>query len=365
VRGKQEVGCLISEVRGLLIMQVIFETERLVIRRYVKADEENFFRLNSDPEVMRYIRAPKSRSACNVFLLQMIAFYEQHPLMGRWAMLLKTTGEFIGSFAIIPVENRPEIQLGYALFKEYWGRGYATELVQAGLQYAFDVMKLPGIVAITESANQASQKVLLKCGFTQRAPIVEQGRELCFFDCQNPYVVETQRLLIFPLNQSQLSLYLEAANKLEKALDLKPSGRSVAPQVKESVLRHTLPAIRAAAGNHYLFITFWLVVYKPTRAIVAELGFKGPPDHTGTVEIGYGTMPSMQGRGIMSEAVGGMLQWAARQPDIQYVLAETHRTNTASIRVVQKNGFEPLPSKGDMLWWRFKTRDARPYNYEG
>lgn len=341
-------------------MQVIFETERLIIRRYVKADEEHFFRLNSDPEVMRYIREPKSRSACNVFLLQNIAFYEHHPLMGRWAMLLQATGEFIGTFAIIPVENRPEIQLGYALLKAYWGQGYAAESVRAGLQYAFEVMKLPKIVALTEAANQASQKVLLKCGFKQEAPLAA----LCHFVYHNPNVIETKRLHIFPLNYAQLQLYLEAGNKLEKALDLKSTGRIISPQVKESVQRHTLPGMQAAGETGYLFHTFWLVVDKQTRAIVAELGFKGLPNN-GTVEIGYGTMPSMQGRGIMTEAVGGILQWAAQRPDIHYVLAETHKTNTASIRVVQKNGFEQFETKCDMLWWRFKTQDARPYNYAG
>jgi [ribosomal protein S5]-alanine N-acetyltransferase len=345
-------------------MHIIFETERLYIRRYTKADEDNFFRLNSDPEVMQYIRAPENRSECSVFLLQNIAAYEENPLMGRWAIIDKYTNTFVGSFAIIPVENRPEIQMGYALLKEFWGRGYAAESVLAGCDYAFEVLKLPQIVAITETCNLASQKVLLKCGFIQQASIRENDKELFFFVKHNPNVIETERLLIFPLTYEQLELYVEAANKLEKALGLKKTGRTMALQVKESVMRYTLPNMQAATGTDYLFYTFWLVVDKQSRAIVAELGFKGPPVNAGNVEIGYGTMPSMQGRGIMTEAVGGILQWAAQRPDISYVLAETHSANTASIRVVEQNGFEQFNAKGDMLWWRFKTPDVRPYNYE-
>jgi ribosomal-protein-alanine N-acetyltransferase len=333
-------------------MNTIFETERLYIRRYTKADEENFFRLNSDPDVVRYIREPESRSECNVSLLQNMVAYEQFPLMGRWAMLEKVTDTFIGSFAIIPAENLSEIQLGYALLKEYWGRGFAAESVMAGRHYAFEQMKLPRIVALTEKDNIGSQKVLLKCGFVQHQNIMEREKELCFFTSHNPNVVETERLHIFPLTCSQLELYLQGNNKLEKLLDLAQTGRTVSPYVKASVTQYTLPKMKVATGMDYLFYTFWLVVERHSHNIVAELGFKGPPMDGGHVEIGYGTMPAMQRKGYMTEAVGGMLKWAAQRADISHVLAETHSINAASIRVMQKNGFLQYDKRGDMLWWK-------------
>jgi [ribosomal protein S5]-alanine N-acetyltransferase len=82
------------------------------------------------------------------------------------------------------------------------------------------------------------------------------------------------------------------------------------------------------------------------------LGFKGPPVNGGRVEIGYGTMPPMQGKGYMTEAVKGILQWAAAREDISVVLAETSAVNTPSIRVVEKNGFEKMKKQGDYLYWR-------------
>lgn len=338
-------------------MHIIFETERLYIRRYTKADEVHFFRLNSDPEVMRYIREPKNRSECNVCLLQHIVAYGQHPLMGRWAMLEKASDTFIGSFAIIPVEHsnsrrEPDIQLGYALLKQFWGKGYAAESVLAARQYAFDVMKLRRIVAITETGNTGSQKVLLKCGFQQLPNIKENEKDLCFFTSNNPNAIETERLLVFPLTIPQLELYVQANNKLEKLLNLACNGRTVSPYVRESVIQFTLPQMKSATGTDYLFYTFWLVVEKQSRTIVAELGFKGPPRDGGHVEIGYGVMPVMQRKGYMSEAVGGILQWAAERRDINHVLAEIHAQNAASIRVVQKNGFQQFDTRGDMLWWK-------------
>lgn len=340
---------------------IIFETVRLYIRQYTRDDEEHFFRVNGDAEVMRYIREPKDRSECAVLLARNIALYQRFPLMGRWAMIEKTTGTFVGTFAIIPTERSvtgrdPEIQLGYALLKDYWGRGYASESTLGGLQYAFNIMKLPKIVAITDPLNLASQKVLLRCGFTQLPNIKEGNRELCYFSAGNPNVVETERLHLFPLTPSQLYDYIQGNDLLEEKLCLARTGRIMAPQVKQAVTGYTLPQIQKNAAADYLFYTFWLVVDKASRAIVAELGFKGPPNAAGQVEIGYGTMPAMQGKGYMTEAVKGMLQWAAARPTIKTVLAEVNKANTHSLRVVQKNNFEHYETKGDMLWWRFNVQ---------
>jgi ribosomal-protein-alanine N-acetyltransferase len=343
---------------------IIFETDRLIIRRYTLADEEHFFRLNGDAEVMKYIRDPKDRQECNIFLKRNLSFYEQNPLMGRWAMVEKASDAFIGSFAIIPVETtdhsrHAEIQLGYALLKDHWGRGYATESTLAGRQYAFDIMKLPVIVAITETANIASQKVLLRSGFIQQHNIQEGNKALCYFTSRNPNVIETERLHLFPLTLPQLELYLKANDGLEKELGLTPFGRTVAPQVKDMVTKFTLPKIYEARKEDYLFYTFWLVVDKQSKVIVAEMGFKGPPVDGGRVEIGYGTMPPMQNKGYMTEAVNGMLQWAAARKDIKLVLAETHASNIPSIRVVEKSGFTQIHKNGEMLWWRYRFERAK------
>src|SRR5882724_12779793 len=149
-------------------------------------------------------------------------------------------------------------------------------------------------------------------------------------------MVETDRLVILPLNYEQLDLYLQANGRLEKLLHLKDQGRVIAPDVKEMVTAFTLPKIKKAGPANYLFFTFWIVVEKKSRAIVAELGFKGEPNEKGEVEIGYGTMPGQRGKGFMTEAVGGMINWARSQSGIKYILAETEEKNTASVKIVQK-----------------------------
>ena len=154
-------------------MHLIFETERLIVRRYTIDDKENFYSLVGNEDVMRYIRATQNKEGSEKFLLENIEFYNQHPQMGRWGVEEKTTGKFIGSFAIIFIPNTDLIQLGYSLKKEEWGKGYATELSKAGLKYVFEEMKLPHIYAIIETANTASENVLLKAGFQHEKDYME------------------------------------------------------------------------------------------------------------------------------------------------------------------------------------------------
>ncbi len=169
-------------------------------------------------------------------------------------------------------------------------------------------------------------------------------------------MVETSRLLISPLTREQLSLYLQAGDLFETATGLTCAGRIVMPAVKDMVTRFTLPQMANTGGDNYLFYTFWIVVEKSSRLIVAELGFKGVPTGSGEIEIGYGTMPAHQGKGFMSEAVGGMVRWGKKRPDVHCILAETAENNAASIKVLHKNNFTAYSKKGNMLWWKINVR---------
>jgi len=158
---------------------IIFETERLVIRQLTENDFEDFFRLHGDADVMKYIRPAKSREEALAFLKQIIADYDNLPGLGRWAMYSKTDPSFSGSFAVIPLQKSDDIQIGYLMAKEHWGKGYASEAAFGGLQYVFNELKRDRVAGITFPENIASQKVLLKHGFSFDKKIVEDdGVEL-------------------------------------------------------------------------------------------------------------------------------------------------------------------------------------------
>ena len=145
---------------------------------------------------------------------------------------------------------------------------------------------------------------------------------------------------------------MRGKNRLEKELGLLQTYHIVSPDIKERVEFFILPEVKKAMPDNYIFYTFWIVIEKETKKIVAELGFKGLPDEKGEIEIGYSSFWDQRNKGIVTEAVGGMIHWARGRSDIKYILAETNSQNFASMRVLQKNHFENYERKEDMLWWR-------------
>ncbi|PWU03225.1 MAG: hypothetical protein C5B52_03905 [Bacteroidetes bacterium] len=160
---------------------LIFETERIRVQRFSLADEENFFRFNSDPEVMKFIRPPLSRQKAQSFLIENIDYYSLNPQFGRWAMFEKNTDYFLGTFMLKHSVHLNDIELGYALFTAYWGRGLGTESVAGGLKYAFDELGLNTVIALTFPENVPSQKVLTKAGFSFVQEFWEEGQMLHLF----------------------------------------------------------------------------------------------------------------------------------------------------------------------------------------
>jgi len=73
--------------------------------------------------------------------------------------------------------------------------------------------------------------------------------------------------------------------------------------------------------------------------LCGSIGFKGPPDKRGIVEIGFSVLPEFQGQGLATEMVAGIVRWAKHQPGVGQIEAETNIDNKASIRVLEKNCF--------------------------
>jgi len=338
----------------LNLPDIIFSTSRLYVRRFTEADEDNFFRLNSDQDVMLYIRKVKDRDESRHFLLQNIDAYAKNPMTGRWAVHEKNGDRFVGTFAIIPLENTSYWQVGYALLRDDWGKGYATELTHTGVQYAFRKMLVSKLTAVTEKSNYGSMSVLSKSGFTRLENFQQDGKELCIFEILNRAVVETDRLLIAALDNRQLHLYIAANNRLEEELGLKTGDRVLSQDLREMIDQITVPAMREATEKDYYFYTLWIVIDKTHNRLVAELGFKGIPDERGEIEIGYGTFPLSRGQGYMTEAVSGMVSWARNYPGIKSMKAETEVDNSPSIRVLEKAGFVRNSKHGTRIVWCYQ-----------
>jgi RimJ/RimL family protein N-acetyltransferase len=86
-----------------------------------------------------------------------------------------------------------------------------------------------------------------------------------------------------------------------------------------------------------------LIVVRETRTIVGSISFHGAPDANGMVEIGLGIAPEQQGRGYATEALIGMWDWAALQPDVKTLRYTVSPDNVASQKIIAKF---PAPHMG-------------------
>ena len=100
-----------------------------------------------------------------------------------------------------------------------------------------------------------------------------------------------------------------------------------------------------------------IVIHDADRALIGTAGFKGGPDETGTVEIGYGVVPSYQGHGYATEAVAGLIAWAFAHPEVARVYADCLPKNQASARVLTKLGLRQLPPSPELLHWELRRPD--------
>jgi len=122
----------------------MIETERLILRAWRDTDRDPFFALNSDPAVMEYLPA-SDRASSDAAVDKMIATETAH---GHcfWAVERKADGKFLGFCGPMPArEPLNEVELGWRLAREAWGRGYATEGARASLSWCWANLDTPTV----------------------------------------------------------------------------------------------------------------------------------------------------------------------------------------------------------------------------
>ncbi|MDO7885606.1 GNAT family N-acetyltransferase [Hymenobacter cheonanensis] len=172
-----------------------FTTEHLLLRPLEAADAPGMFALDSDPAVRRYlggIGGPQAASPPDsLATIEYIrAQYTAHDI-GRWAVLLRATGAFMGwaglKLVAGPINGQRNFyDLGYRFLPRYWGQGYGYEAAQAWLAYGFDVLKLPRICAYADVQNAGSRRILEKIGLAPGNEFVENGTACVWYEAPNP-----------------------------------------------------------------------------------------------------------------------------------------------------------------------------------
>jgi [ribosomal protein S5]-alanine N-acetyltransferase len=141
-------------------------TPRLLLSRPRLDDFEDFARMYADLVVMATLGGVRTRDESRPYLDRLLAHWERRG-WGWWTARDLATGQFVGRGGPrwLTIDTGEEVELGYGLMSEFWGRGLATELARESLRVAFDVVGVDSMVSFTLPTNHASQRVMEKVGF--------------------------------------------------------------------------------------------------------------------------------------------------------------------------------------------------------
>ena len=142
------------------------ETERLVIRPWQNGDRDAFKIMSGDPEVMRYVHGgePYTEEEVDQFMARQAKNLAEHDMcMG--ALAEKASGRVVGVAGVQPLGQSGDLEIGWWLARDMWGRGYATEAGAAAMNHVLDTLKRPRVVAIIDPGNTPSVAVVTRLGF--------------------------------------------------------------------------------------------------------------------------------------------------------------------------------------------------------
>ncbi|MBL8134967.1 MAG: GNAT family N-acetyltransferase [Anaerolineae bacterium] len=146
----------------------ILATERLTLRQITHADADAISALFSAPEVLRFLNNPPmdTHEKAVGFIDWLARAFEQQEGV-NWGITLTGQDQVIGMCGAYDWnrDNR-HIDIGYHLLPAHWGQGYATEATRAIIRWCFQNLDLHRIQADCTAGNDASERVMIKCGFT-------------------------------------------------------------------------------------------------------------------------------------------------------------------------------------------------------
>jgi len=165
---------------------IVLQTERLLLREWIPECWTLFKPLVVDPRVIRYIHQggpwPDERIEKRV---------DQYIEYGRtrgwhlWPVIHRADSRLIG-FCGFSDGFPPDVEIGWRLLPEYWGQGLATEIARATLDHGFRTWDFPRVIAVAQTANRASIRVMEKIGMTFDGSFDDRGVEVVRYVAVNP-----------------------------------------------------------------------------------------------------------------------------------------------------------------------------------
>ncbi len=146
------------------------------MREFTPADLDAFHAMYSDPEVVRFWPKAPSRADVERQLANLLLAYERRGY-GGWAVELRESGAFIGRIGLLQqfVGGGDEVEVGYVLSREYWGKGYAAEAARACRDWAFEHLPIERVISLIRPENERSIAVAKRNGMHRAGSTLHVG----------------------------------------------------------------------------------------------------------------------------------------------------------------------------------------------
>lgn len=182
-------------------MTTIIETPRLILRNWQEDDRAFFHEINSDPVVMEFFPALRSREESDALMDRIVAMVREDNF-GFYAVQEKASGDVVGFTGLMKTDIPPFVpkgvlEIGWRLAQRYWGKGYVTEAALASLAYAFDERGQDEVVSFAVHNNHRSTAVMKRIGMVNKPER----------DFEHPKVPDThpqlKRHVLYTINKEQ------------------------------------------------------------------------------------------------------------------------------------------------------------------
>jgi RimJ/RimL family protein N-acetyltransferase len=325
---------------------VLIETERLVLRRLVMTDLDEFVTLHADPEVVRFVRALDRAQAEERLRVNEREWGERgHGLL---AVLDRSSGRFLGRVGLRCWPQFQETEAGWLLRRDAWGHGYATEAARACTDWGFATLPLPYITAMIQRENARSLRVAKRLGFEAIRedvllgdPVIVHAVERKDWASRHPSTGDRPCSLRVELPQGRRLRLLEQSDARELYAVIQANRDHLArwmPWAGGQTLERTVAFIQHTREQLASNDGFQTALIDDSR-IVGVVGFHGVSWQHRSTSLGYWLVGSAQGHGTMTQAVRALVDHAFRTWRLNRVEIRAAVDNTRSRAIPERLGF--------------------------
>ena len=164
--------------------------------------------------------------------------------------------------------------------------------------------------------------------------------------------LETERLILLPLQAESLALSLEDYGKMQKDLGLIILNTTLDEEMQYAMkvrLRKVLEDV-----EHYMWLTNWAIVHKTKNQIIGFIMLKGLPNKMGEVIVGYGIDENFRQQRFATEALQRLIEWVFESPKALSVIADTEIANIPSHKVLENLGATQYNETDELIWWKIE-----------